>query len=147
LDYKGVIRCVQASSGFFTEDKERNTPVAESKTCRLPITLRTLLSWDTRRGILTETSPTGKRLVSVVRLQTSFATMLQGRVNFAIRHNTALPAAVTLTLGQFTLANIKYEHRKNSGLGFIPSSSDAHHGELACSGRPHFARYGNLATR
>lgn len=147
LDYKGVIRCVQGSSGFFTAEDNRTYFSSEPTKCRVPVTLRRNLEWDTRRAILIEHSMTGQKLVSVIKLQTTFAALLQERVNFAIRCKTALPAAATLTLGQYTLARLKYEHKRSNGLAVNHPSTDPDHCELACRGRPHFERYGHLEAR
>jgi len=145
LDYKGTIRCVQASSGFFAVEQKRGA-VRAPLLSKLRIPLRTLFAWDLRRGILTETTPSGRRQVSVVRLNEPFADLLIGTVQFAIRHRYVLPASTVITLGQMSVSRIKYEHGKCKGLGLLPGQTSNDYGELAALGRPHFARYGSLAT-
>jgi len=145
LDYKGTIRCVQASSGFFTVEQKRSE-CKEPSFSKLAVSLRTLLTWDLRRGLLKETTPSGRRQVSVVRLKETFAAMHQSTVRFAIRCGTVLPSSTAITLGQYSLAELKRNHGQCKGLGLLPRQTADADSELAIGGRPHFARYGSLTA-
>lgn len=128
LDFKGRIRCVQASQTFFTGERRQTGEKKEPVKSMVPRSLRELLKWDSRKGILVETTATGKRLVSVVRIQNNFAALLLGRAQMAMHTKRAMPSPSSITLGQDQVIGIKYEHRKSSGLGCIPPiQRQSHH--------------------
>lgn len=122
LDFPGRIRCVQASRGFFTTEA-REAKREEPKSCALKLSLRELLGWDARKAILTETTATGKRFVSVVKIQGLFAALLNGRAQMAIATKRPLPCASSIILGRNQLVEIKHEHRNSYGLGRIPQKA------------------------
>lgn len=119
LDFKGRIRCVQASQGFYGCER-RVAKLSDPKMCLLKIPLRVGFQWDKKKAILTETSASGKTFVSVVRIHTTFAALLLGRAHIAIQTQRPMASATSINLGHVQVIRIKNEHRKTRGLGCIP---------------------------
>lgn len=146
LDYPGQIRCTQASSNFFTKKTPRRATMGEPKLCLLPITLRRNFLWDQSKGLLTQHTETGKKRVSVLRLEKPFAEMFSEHLTVAIRERRPMASASALSLSRHHVGILKNEHRQKCGSRrlerYESTSSD---GCCAISSRPYFARYGHLA--
>lgn len=123
--HRGRLRVFQSSKGFFVQAQRRVAKKQDPRSCLVPLTLGEKLEWDSRRALLVETRPSGEKWVSIVKLRMRFSELYLARVQQSILRQKQLVGFGVVPLSTSQALEIKYEHRKSSGLGRIPEHAAA----------------------
>jgi hypothetical protein len=123
--FRGRLRVFQSSKGFFVQARRREVKKQEPRSCLVPLTLGERMEWDAHRALLMETTPKGEKRISIVKLRMKFSELYLARVRQSIARRESLVSFGIVPLSTSQLTEIKYEHRKFSGLGRIPKHAAA----------------------
>lgn len=123
--YRGRLRVFQSSKGFFVRARPREQKKQEPRSCLVPMTLGERTDWDARRALMVETTPQGEKRISIVKLRMKFSELYLARVQQSIARRESLVGFGIVPLSTSQALEIKYEHRKFSGLGRIPQHAAA----------------------
>jgi hypothetical protein len=123
--YRGRLRVFQTSKGFFVRAQRRQVKKQEPRSCLLPLTLGQRREWDSRKALLSETTPQGEVRISIVKLRMKFSELYLARIHQSIQKRQQLVGFGIVPISTSQALEIKYEHRQNSGLGRIPRDAAA----------------------
>ena len=124
-NFQGRLRVFQGSKGFFLYAQHREAKKQEPRSCLLPLTLGQRLEWDSRKALLVEETPRGAARVSIVKLRMKFSELYLARIHQSVTKRQQLVGLGTVPISTSQCLEIKYEHRKFSGLGRIPRNAAA----------------------
>lgn len=121
--HKGRIRVFQASRGFYTKRKKRETVKREPLSCLVRVDLFTRMGWDERKAFVVAETAEGLKRLRVVKLRTTFSSLLVAAANEAIRKRIPLPAPGAIALSDWSADVLLHEQPRFKGLAFVPSGA------------------------
>jgi hypothetical protein len=91
----------------------------------VPLTLGERMQWDAQKALLVEMTPKGEKRVSIVKLRMPFSELYLARVHQSIARQKQLVGFGIVPISASQALEIKYEHKRYSGLGRIPRNAAA----------------------